>query len=524
MVGSIMVVEGERDLKGALSELLALGGGVVRLESSVGLGRYLLAPTCAAGLVIVAHVVAVSLVLAYAPLPSAAGHTPSVEHAGEWLACRSASLPSDGSLSYAVRPVSTASLAWAAAALSAVLVVLAVGYRIWPVWSLGASLPPWLGGSAHGLVIGGLAAWGAELVLTGGSELVVCWRCVPWVSLAVRQLACLPVAGVCALLALVGGVGIALPAHMLAVLNKERFAVRSDAPTALRMVLPALTGLGRREAAERRFALGGLVLLIVACALIVGSAVHASPEIAAAALLLAWIGLATVLLRPAASIFLFAKRTVLSKYRAQAPDLAAVRASDPRPHVVFFRSFRLDEWLVDDPLAGLPREVREPLYFAEAIVDELRRLGPVIALVDPRAPTVVDRGPLGLFAADLSKSGWQAAAERMLEGAACVVLVLDDSAAVRWELRRVATEPLDRIVLIPSSARGTEWHFGDAAFPPPVAERIRGAAGVLVTRDGLVVTSRPSGEHLGEARELVASLAELVAHLETRERLRCLGQ
>ncbi|MDC0681544.1 signal peptidase I [Sorangium atrum] len=177
---------------------------------------------------------------------------------------------------------------------------------------------------------------------------------------------------------------------------------------------------------------------------------------------------------------------------------------DPRPPILFLRSFGRDELSIKRPffwlqlLCSFPWEqVRlwPALTFEEALANMLRRFGPVVALGNPVEKTQPE-GASRLFAG----SDWKKRVKDAARRSALVVILPDDRPALRWEMKRVASEPgLGRVLVVAPPLRVDEdWRDWNAQwrslqdtfeFLPDIDERVAavqfgqaGAARAIVAR------------------------------------------
>ena len=128
--------------------------------------------------------------------------------------------------------------------------------------------------------------------------------------------------------------------------------------------------------------------------------------------------------------------------RVMRRSLEDMQAADRRAPVLFLRSF------LDDQVA-LP--TREPtweqwlldassrsLNFDLIALEEGSAVGPVVALGDPSDPAP----PYGAARGYFDHDDWQAAVAQLCDKAAAVILVLDETEGVKWEIARLSSTPL----------------------------------------------------------------------------------
>jgi hypothetical protein len=145
-----------------------------------------------------------------------------------------------------------------------------------------------------------------------------------------------------------------------------------------------------------------------------------------------------------------------------AMQIREVRAQDSRHPVLLIRSF------TDDNLPLAPRfhmfvgHLRRPLTLEAFVVDQLWRLGPVVALGKPGETL----SPLGAARDYIAGPDWQARVHGRLGDCPWVAAILGDSEGLRWEYEQLAQRGVDdRLILIipplpqPSVSRRTLGAF-----------------------------------------------------------------
>jgi hypothetical protein len=145
-----------------------------------------------------------------------------------------------------------------------------------------------------------------------------------------------------------------------------------------------------------------------------------------------------------------------------AMQIREVRAQDSRRPVLLIRSF------TDDNLPLAPRfhmfvgHLRRPLTLEAFVVDQLWRLGPVVALGKPGETL----SPLGAARDYIAGPDWQARVHGRLGDCPWVAAILGDSEGLRWEYEQLAQRGVDdRLILIipplpqPSVSRRTLGAF-----------------------------------------------------------------
>jgi TM2 domain-containing membrane protein YozV len=133
----------------------------------------------------------------------------------------------------------------------------------------------------------------------------------------------------------------------------------------------------------------------------------------------------------------------------EAPDADDVMARDPRPPVLYLRSFqddgdpvlirdvdRVSRWLYGLWMPNTPEQ---------EVADLLDRIGPVIAIGKPGEP-LPELGAARLY---VSHDRWQARVQELMAGAALVVIRVGASAGVVWEIEQALQRlPRERLLLL----------------------------------------------------------------------------
>lgn len=141
----------------------------------------------------------------------------------------------------------------------------------------------------------------------------------------------------------------------------------------------------------------------------------------ATVVLLAWVG----------------RRAVRRGRRHLQASAAELRASDPRPPVLYLRSFEADDVMAASKRLGSSAE--------EALVAALTQVGPVVALGEPgeRLP------PLGAARAYTPDALWQSHISDWAREARRIVLLAGDTPSFWWEVRHLAdTKALDKAAFL----------------------------------------------------------------------------
>lgn len=172
---------------------------------------------------------------------------------------------------------------------------------------------------------------------------------------------------------------------------------------------------------------------------------------------------------------LFTFGALLNRYGkrlCQPTALTRMRADARRP-VVLLRSFRRDEWEIEHSSKWTSNILFHPDYyrskekytFEQALVEILEQVGPVIALGSPAE----DAPPLGAARAYVASDRWQAEVLWFVENAALIVVLVDNTPSLQWEISAVSAHPtgLSRLMLVIPP-----WARGDIAtvHPPEAAQ------------------------------------------------------
>ncbi|MFC1824388.1 hypothetical protein ACFL9T_16895 [Thermodesulfobacteriota bacterium] len=146
-----------------------------------------------------------------------------------------------------------------------------------------------------------------------------------------------------------------------------------------------------------------------------------------------WLSMAMVLGSPALGLAMLYRVLTASqkarrhRRRVRAPDAADVLRKDQRPPVLLLRAFRADEL---DANAANPSDL--PITFEEFIVQPLERYGPVVAIGRPGD----ELPPLGAYREYVAED-WQGRVRELLDATQMIVVVLDDTPGLQWELEQV---------------------------------------------------------------------------------------
>jgi hypothetical protein len=155
--------------------------------------------------------------------------------------------------------------------------------------------------------------------------------------------------------------------------------------------------------------------------------------------------------------------------RHEAVSAAQAMADDPRPPVLYLRSFQDDgSVLLDDQgWPGMQRLTRaaSPSSSEEELAQILQRIGPVVAIGKP-GESLPELGAARLY---VSHEEWQAVVGALMKQAALVVVRVGPSPGVLWEIGQALTQiPRQRLALV---------MLGDEPLSAPVAARLAPALG-----------------------------------------------
>ncbi|MEO8806471.1 MAG: TM2 domain-containing protein [Burkholderiaceae bacterium] len=155
--------------------------------------------------------------------------------------------------------------------------------------------------------------------------------------------------------------------------------------------------------------------------------------------------------------------------RHEAASAAQAMADDPRPPVLYLRSFQDDgSVLLDD--SGFPgvqalTRATSPASSEEELAHILRRIGPVVAIGKP-GEKLPELGAARLY---VSHEEWQAVVGRLMRQAGLVVVRVGPSPGVLWEIGQALTQiPRERLALV---------MLGDEPLSAQVAARLAPALG-----------------------------------------------
>ena len=183
------------------------------------------------------------------------------------------------------------------------------------------------------------------------------------------------------------------------------------------------------------------------------------------------------------SLFLVAAPT--ARRRARRHEAAAAQsrlAQDPRPPVLYLRSFSADMSTAEDPHRSfLPLLLIQPgrwiavalsagLTEEEYLAQALGGIGPVVAIGRPGEP-LPELGAVRVYAA---QDEWQAKVAEYMRTSKLVVLRLGATQGFRWEFQRSARDldPTRLVLLVPFDRKTYDRFRAESAelFPHPLPE------------------------------------------------------
>ncbi|HWS88169.1 MAG TPA: hypothetical protein VN282_14460 [Pyrinomonadaceae bacterium] len=143
-------------------------------------------------------------------------------------------------------------------------------------------------------------------------------------------------------------------------------------------------------------------------------------------------------------------------------------AADPRPPILFLRSFADDQVTLPRPPFYVTYWLAEPnpRRLDHALVERFSNLAPVVALGKRGEKNL----PYGASRRYVSDDEWQDVVEEIATGAHSIVIIADDSPGVEWEVRRMLEEPFVRKSLfLASPGRGKQGLEAHPLVGPAVA-------------------------------------------------------
>jgi hypothetical protein len=133
-------------------------------------------------------------------------------------------------------------------------------------------------------------------------------------------------------------------------------------------------------------------------------------------------------------------RSLRASRRYLRVSLEQAQASDPRPPVLFLRSFRDDAVVLPAPAAGIAFQLfnyaERNKSLDELLLEEGTSLGPVVALGNPTDAVP----PYGAARAYFQHGDWQNMVTRLMEDAVAIVICVDDTESLWWEIKFVVEQ------------------------------------------------------------------------------------
>ncbi len=206
--------------------------------------------------------------------------------------------------------------------------------------------------------------------------------------------------------------------------------------------------------------LGGLIsvpLNLVAGTLLVDPTLEfASLPIMVVALILTPVFVA--ILYVAASSMMDSSRQKEHRVRAEATEeYQAIDSEDPRRPILYLRPFNLDGMdMTQQQQSKLARLMRlDSLYSSldDAVLSEAHSYGPVLAIGKPGEPMP----PLGAARRYVSDDIWQEVVKDLARSASFVILTVDDTDGVKWEIDMIFQQTMaDKVLFLTSPELGKD--------------------------------------------------------------------
>lgn len=157
----------------------------------------------------------------------------------------------------------------------------------------------------------------------------------------------------------------------------------------------------------------------------------------------------------------------------EARSAAKSMADDPRPPVLYLRSFQDDgRMLLTDQGGAVAQKLFgafTPTSAEEELASTLERIGPVVAIGKPGEP-LPELGAARLY---VGHDVWQAEVNALMRQAALVVVRVGASPGVLWEINQALEHlPRERLVLV---------LLGSAPLAPQIRERLAAVLGTALT-------------------------------------------
>jgi hypothetical protein len=180
------------------------------------------------------------------------------------------------------------------------------------------------------------------------------------------------------------------------------------------------------------------------------------------------VGLLVTVLGGAVLLWLLLRAGTALRTRAQRlaqPSLQELRALDPRPPVLFLRSFHDDQVTLDSARPPLALRLVDPgvrsRHLEHLLVQDYEVLGPLVAVGRPGEPRV----PVGAGRQYLADERWQDVVASSMRQAAGIVVVLAEGDGLAWELAELARAGhLHKTTFVVPPDRATD--------PPQVLDRL----------------------------------------------------
>jgi len=277
-------------------------------------------------------------------------------------------------------------------------------------------------------------------------------------------------------------------------------------------LLVLISGFGRRELwRDPRARRAALVKLLGANVLLPVLVFSLLQDDQAGAALLENDGIAAILALAAYALIALGAGTLRRGWRHEAASAEEAMAADPRPPVIYLRSFA-DDGRMLLASAGRWSPSRVGAHFVATSAEQelafvLERIGPVIAIGKPGEP-LPELGAARLY---VDHAHWQEKVISLLRQAAVVAIRIGASAGVRWEIERtLESVPRSRILFIllgdddaaAQAARELGQLLGAAIhLPAPAGGWRRGLAAILGDprrRLGALVCFDPGGAPIVE--------------------------
>jgi hypothetical protein len=165
-------------------------------------------------------------------------------------------------------------------------------------------------------------------------------------------------------------------------------------------------------------------------------------------------------------------------------SIEQAQATDPRPPVLFLRSFRDDAVALSPPKSGVAFRLfnyaERNKSLDELLLEEGTSLGPVVALGNPTDALP----PYGAARGYFQDSDWQKMVAQLIEQAIAIVICVDDTESLWWEIKFVVEHQyLEKTLILLHPKYGSDKDI------PDVVRDIEKVLGVAVTR-GLRTTGR----------------------------------